>query len=107
VLDLDEREAKKLLALHDPLAAMAETDKEAFAGLLTHVETESEAVQSLLDEMLGRQDVMPVEEDSDAEKDFTLSDVFQVVIECRDEAQQQVVFERMTAEGYACKLLTM
>jgi hypothetical protein len=107
VLDLDEREAKKLLALHDPLAAMAETDEDAFAGLLTHVETDNEAVQSLLDGMLGRQDVMPVEADSDAEKDFTLSDVFQVVIECCDEAQQQVVFERMTAEGYACKLLTM
>jgi len=30
-----------------------------------------------------------------------------VVVECRDEAQQQAVYERLTGEGYACKLLTL
>ena len=58
VLDLDEREAAKLLALHDPLAGMAEANDEVLAELLAHVETENDAVQSLLDQMLGDSDVL-------------------------------------------------
>jgi hypothetical protein len=34
-------------------------------------------------------------------------EAFQVVIECRDEAQQQAVFQRLTAEGLKCRLLTL
>ena len=34
-------------------------------------------------------------------------EAFQVVVECRDEPEQQAVFERLTGEGYACKLLTL
>ena len=56
VLDLDEREAAKLLALHDPLAGMAEANEEVLAELLDQVETENDAVQALLDEMLGEPD---------------------------------------------------
>ncbi len=55
VLDLDDGEAAKLLALHDPLAGMAEANGEVFAELLAEVETESEAVQALLDKMLARE----------------------------------------------------
>ena len=32
---------------------------------------------------------------------------FQVVIECDDEDQQQAVFERMSGEGFKCRLLTL
>jgi hypothetical protein len=107
VLDLDEQEAKKLLALHDPLAGMAETNAEALADLLTHVETESDAVQSLLDEMLGRQPEPADEAESASDKNLALSATFQVVVECRDEAEQRAVFERMTGDGYTCKLLML
>ena len=34
-------------------------------------------------------------------------EVFQVVVECRDEVQQQAVYERMTAEGLKCRLLML
>ena len=54
VLDLDEQEAAKLLALHDPLAGMAEANDDVLAELLAQVETENDAVQALLDQMLGR-----------------------------------------------------
>ena len=52
ILDLDEEEAAKLLALHDPLAAMAESNNDALAELIAHVETDNEAIRSLLDTML-------------------------------------------------------
>ncbi len=61
VVDLDEREAAKLLALHDPLAGMAEANEEVLAELLAHVETENEAVQAMLDKLLGDPDALPDE----------------------------------------------
>jgi ParB family chromosome partitioning protein len=36
-----------------------------------------------------------------------LNDTFQVVIECADEAQQKEVFERLSGEGFTCRLLTL
>jgi ParB-like chromosome segregation protein Spo0J len=107
VLDLDEREAMKLLALHDPLAGMAEANAEVLAELLGHVETENEAVQSLLDEMLAEPNPPPALPEAEPPKDIATAEAFQVVIECRDELQQQQVFERMTGEGFTCRLLTL
>ena len=52
ILDLDDAEAAKLLALHDPLAEMAEADEEALAELVANVETENAAVQALLNKMI-------------------------------------------------------
>jgi hypothetical protein len=108
VLDLDEQEAAKLLALHDPLGDLAETDRDVLADLVAEVETDSEAVQKLLDEMLAAPE--PVAEDCSADepdRDVPIPDAYQVVVECRDEAHQKDVFERLTAEGYRCRLLTL
>ena len=51
VLDVTDEEAAKLLATHDPLAAMAGADAKAVGRLLAQVETEDEAVRRLLDEV--------------------------------------------------------
>ena len=107
VLDLDDREAAKLLALHDPLAGMAEANEEVLAELLDQVETQSDAVQTLIDQMLGEPDAPTNEPAAETDNGLTIPEAFQVVIECRDEAQQQIVFERLTGEGYTCRLLTL
>jgi hypothetical protein len=44
VVDLDDKEADKVLATFDPLAAMAEPDEEQLAALLKGIETDSEAL---------------------------------------------------------------
>ena len=94
--------------MHDPLAGMAEANEEVLAELLAHVETENEAVQAMLDKLLGDPDALPDEvEQEEAGCEPPLAEAFQVVVECRDEAQQQAVYERLTGEGYACKLLTL
>ncbi len=31
----------------------------------------------------------------------------EVVVQCVDEAHQQQIYERMTSEGYRCRLLTL
>jgi hypothetical protein len=33
--------------------------------------------------------------------------LFQVLVQCRDEAEQRDVYERMTAEGRKCRLLML
>lgn len=117
ILDLDDREAAKLLTLHDPLAAMAESNEETLAELLDQVETENAAVASMLDGLLNA-DRSPSEPDEpkdttdvaadrqDAPPDM-LPEAYQVVVECRDESQQRLVFERLTGEGYCCRLLML
>jgi len=108
ILDLDDREAAKLLALLDPLADLAETDHDVLADLLAHVETESQAVQEVLDRILA--EPAPIEEggsDHNGQKEVEIPEAFQVVVECRDEAEQQSVFERLRAEGLQCRLLTL
>jgi ParB-like chromosome segregation protein Spo0J len=107
ILDLDDAEAAKLLALHDPLAGMAEADDEALAELVANVETENAAVQALLERMI--QDPEPPVEDivDEESREVNVPEAFQVVVECRDEADQQAVYERLSGEGYKCKLLTL
>lgn len=105
VVDLTEAEARLLLAVHDPLAALAERDEQALAGLLAEVDTQNAAVAALLDEMTAaaRDPAAPADDAEPPEVDIPR--LFQVVVECRDEAEQRSVFERLSAEGLACRLL--
>lgn len=107
VLDLDDGEAAKLLVLHDPLAGMAGANNDVLAELLGQVETENDAVQALLDDMLAAPDTPADAAARDAGPEVTIPEAFQVVVECRDEHQQQSVFERLTGEGYTCRLLML
>jgi hypothetical protein len=118
ILDLDDRETAKLLALLDPLAGLAEADHELLSDLVAQVETQNAAVQALLDQMLDElgstadgvaasPDPRLAPGDSPGAKAANIPEAFQVVIECRDEAEQREVFERMTGEGFHCRLLTL
>jgi hypothetical protein len=51
VLDVDEAEADKLLATLDPLAALAGVDASKLEDLLASVETDSEAMRKMLDDL--------------------------------------------------------
>src|SRR3990170_1981475 len=51
ILDVDEAEADKILLTLDPLAGMATTSREQIESLLDDVETESDAVRALMDEI--------------------------------------------------------
>ncbi len=109
IIDLDDAEAAKLLALHDPLAGMAEANDEMLAELIAGVETENAAMQELLDKMLH--DPEPLSEEdfgdgTDAQPgEVAVPEAFQVVVECGNEADQRAVYERLTGEGFKCKLL--
>ena len=104
VLDLTDAEAAKLLAVLDPLAALAGNDHDALAGLLETVETQNEAVDNLLGELLDESRSAALHE---SPPEIDLPEAFQIVVECRDEADQQALFERLRGEGYECKLLSL
>jgi hypothetical protein len=107
VLDLTEEEAVKLLALLDPLAGMAQPDREMLAELADEIETDNDAVRSLLDQLLHASEKLPEEAFDDTPSEVNVPESFQVVVECRDEAEQQTVYERLDREGFKCKLLTL
>lgn len=107
VLDVDEKEAAKLLAVLDPLAGLAETNQDVLAELLAEVETESAALQAVLDELGAGDDAALGNEPEEPPPEIHLGETFQVVVDCRDEADQKSVFERLTAEGRKCRLLTL
>lgn len=108
VLDLSEQEAAKLLVLLDPLAGLAETDSDVLAQLVAEVETDNEAIERLLHDLAGETEpTLDDDADNSPTGDVSVPDGYQVVVECRDEDQQRDVYERLTAEGLACRLLTL
>jgi hypothetical protein len=108
VLDLDDREAAKLLSLLDPLAGLAESDENVLAELLTGVETENESLRAVLDEMFAEPESADEEQDETApDPEPEIPEAFQVVVTCRDEADQKALFERLGSEGYRCRLLML
>lgn len=106
VLDVDAAEAEKILLTHDPLAAMAETDHEQFAALLAEAESISPEVEEMLQGLTQAAVVMERECPPDSDS-VAISESWQVVVECRDEADQREIFERMRREGYRCRVLTL
>jgi DNA modification methylase len=57
VLDVTEKEADKLLATFDPIGAMATADAEDLATLLKSVETENDAVRTMMDDLAKQNDI--------------------------------------------------
>jgi hypothetical protein len=108
VLDVDEAEADKILLTLDPLAGMASTDAEQLRRLLAEVEIESVAVRALVDDVANRCSgaELPAGEIADR-PEVVVPESYQVVVECRDEEDQQAIYERMCSEGYRCRVLTL
>jgi hypothetical protein len=107
VLDVNEEEAKLILATHDPLAGMAGMSSDALQSLLEEIETDNPAIQAMWDKLADSADALADAENAEPPKETAISDLFQVVIECTDEAEQQSLYERFVAEGLKCRVLTL
>ena len=65
-----------------------------------------------LDEFTGFDDGDMLNFLDDGEKEQTdlsdsISETYEVIVECRDEMQQEEVYSRLTQEGLACRVLTL
>lgn len=112
VVDLSDDEADKLLAVLDPLGAMASADREALVDLLPRIQSDNAALQALLDRLASDADEETDETGADStaasgDQDLHIAYAWQVLVECRDEDDQRGVYERLTTEGYACRVLTI
>lgn len=110
VLDVDEAEADKILLTHDPLTGMATVDVNKLSSLATTVDTENPAVRELIDTITNQRAGSAAKFDADVpavRPEVQIRESYQVVVECRDEVDQQAIYERMRAEGYRCRVLTL
>jgi hypothetical protein len=108
ILDLNDEEADKLLAVFDPLASLAGKDNVLLAELVSAIETDNAAMQSLLADLLTNTDDLPLEENADKPlKDLPIPQCYQILVECRDESDQEELFESLNAQGYQCKIMNL
>lgn len=107
VLDVSEEEALKVLLTHDPLSAMAEADAERLGDLLDTCDIKSPHVVAMLADL--EDSVLNVNEECEQRErdEVTIPELYQVVIECGSETEQEQLFERMRSEGYKCRVLTL
>lgn len=106
ILDVDENEADKLLTLFDPLTSLAETNTEMLSELVSQIETENAAIRQMLDELTGTElsDLPSPEENL---RDLAIPELYQILVQCKDEAEQRDVFEQLTAMNLPCKILNL
>ncbi|MBR5243607.1 MAG: hypothetical protein IKW13_05165 [Thermoguttaceae bacterium] len=107
VVDLNEREAKELLLVHDPIGALAERDDEAVARLLE----DFEATNETLERFIGEEFKLPFPND-DVEslqepKPVAIPQLFQIIVECADETEQRECFEELTQAGRKCRVVNL
>ncbi|MEX2309651.1 MAG: hypothetical protein WD738_18915 [Pirellulales bacterium] len=107
VLDVDEAEADKILLTHDPLAGMATASEEHLRALLAEVQTENAAVRGLFDSLAKNRQAWNGGQGAPQAPEVNVPECYQVVVECRDEEDQKTIFDRMRAEGYRCRVLTL
>jgi hypothetical protein len=103
VLDVSDEEADLLLATHDALAAQAEYDRPKLDALLQEVRARSPAVVGMLKELARKAGAGPGEKHTPP---VLPPEKFEVLVACRDEAHQREVYDRFTAEGLRCRVLT-
>lgn len=58
-------------------------------------------------EIEGLDDEEAEKKEADVEKEASLTDCFQVIVECSDEEEQQAIFEKLSGEGLKCRLSTL
>jgi hypothetical protein len=103
ILDVSDEEADLLLATHDPLGALAEYDKPKLDALLQEVRARSPAVVGMLKDLAKQSDA----DGGEKNKAIALPpERFEILVECRDEDHQREVYDRLTGEGFKCRVLT-
>lgn len=91
ILDLDEKESEKLLAVFDPISDLATKNQTMLNELVYHIETSNESLGKFLGEISNVK----------FEKEIVIPHLFQIVIECKDETQQRTLYEELSERGVA------
>jgi len=104
VTDLDDRKRRALVIADNKLALNAGWDEEALRVELEDLagdfgELMGFSEKELLDMFKADEDQLPQEQE--------LKATFEVAVECKDESEQETVFNLLSERGYTCRILTM
>lgn len=107
-LDMPYEKAVAYVIADNRLAELAETDNILMQELLSEVikleDFDFEATGYTVDDLdkLIDKSESPLTDLSDS-----INECFQIVIDCDNESQQQNVYEKLSEEGYNCRVLTL
>jgi hypothetical protein len=106
ILDVDDAEADLLLATHDPLAALAEYDRDKLGALLQQVQAQHDAVAQMLAGLAEQNGAAAAAAQQQSRAATLPPERFEIVVQCQDENHQRELFDRLTGEGLTCRVLT-
>ena len=79
----------------------SELDNEEYVRILQ--QGEKEDLKALLESVGER---LPEELD-ERDHSLTIPETYEIIVECRDEANQKSIFEKLKSEGYNLRILTL
>ena len=108
ILDVTADEADKILLTHDPITAMAGIDLERIHELVESCQFEHPQVVAMLDQLTEEIGAAETALDNHSEKPAVeIPESFQVVVDCGGEHEQEQLYQRLSEEGYRCRVLTL
>ena len=106
--DLTEAQAKALRLADNKVAEFSEWEMNLLGGELGELAEISDIDMGDFGFDLTEFDNIGMDDEGDnAEKGVNLSDTYQIIVECDSETEQQEFFEKLSGEGYRCRLSTL
>ncbi len=88
-------------------AELAQWDDQALATQVAELDEQLQAAAGFAQEELAKLLGEPAPEPSAGEEDMAVPELYQIVVTCRDETQQQELFQQLQTQGWECRVLTL
>lgn len=105
--DLTEAQAKALRLADNKVAEFSEWEMNLLGGELGELAEISDIDMGDFGFEDNLDKIGDEEENGTEEKGVNLSETFQIIVECENEIEQQEIFEKLSGEGYKCRLSTL
>jgi hypothetical protein len=102
--DLTEDQVKALRLADNKVGEFAEWDMDLLGDELDAI---AEACDIDMGDFGFDDKIDDEEENGTEEKGVNLSETFQIIVACENEIEQQEIFEKLSGEGYKCRLSTL
>lgn len=105
--DLTDAQVKALRLADNKVAEFSEWEMNLLGGELGELAEISDIDMGDFGFDLSEFDNIGLDDEENAEKGVNLSDTYQIIVECESETEQQKFFEKLSGEGYRCRLSTL
>ena len=95
--DLSDEQIKAYRLADNKTAEMSEWDFDEL----------SKELDALMDDFDMTQFGFEFKDEKTKEKDVDVKEVYEVIIECENEVEQEAVFDKLSEEGYVCRVSTL